>query len=161
MQTLDMAKWRDVFKKSFPDQDKYAAIYKDLHQHPELPCQEARTAGVVADHLESLGFQVPRKIGGHGVVGILSNGRGKTVLLRSEPDALPIKEETGLPYMSHAEQVDADGCTRRAMHGCGHDMHMASLLGAADLMGRLRGSGAGRWSASSSPTRSDCWARAP
>lgn len=131
-------KWRYIFKESFPSLEKYASVYKDLHQHPELPCQEARTAAVVADHLEALGYRVQRNIGGHGVLGILENGAGKTVMLRSELDALPMEEDTGLPYASKEEQVDTDGYTKRVMHGCGHDMHMASLLGAADLLWKVR-----------------------
>ncbi|KAJ9615681.1 hypothetical protein H2200_001757 [Cladophialophora chaetospira] len=131
-------KWRHIFEESFPDLDKYGSIYKDLHQHPELPCQESRTAAVVAGHLESLGYQVKKNIGGHGLVGILSNGTGKTVLLRSELDALPIKEDTGLLYASKAKQVDEDGISKHVMHACGHDMHMASLLGAADLMKSIK-----------------------
>ncbi|EGX88235.1 Peptidase M20D/carboxypeptidase Ss1 [Cordyceps militaris CM01] len=130
--------WRSVFQDSFPSLDKYTLIYKDLHQHPELPCQESRTAAVVAGHLQSLGFRVQSNIGGHGVVGILSNGEGKTVLLRSELDALPIAEDTGLPYASKVKQVDLDGITKPVMHGCGHDMHMACLLGAADLLQRVQ-----------------------
>lgn len=133
-----LEKWRDVFKKSFPSLDKYASIYKDLHQNPELPCQEYRTASIVATHLRSLGYQVQQDIGGHGVVGILFNGMGKTVLLRSELDALPIEEDTGLSYASRAVQVDADGCKKPVMHACGHDMHMASLLGAADLLQKAK-----------------------
>ncbi|KAJ8133597.1 hypothetical protein O1611_g20 [Lasiodiplodia mahajangana] len=131
-------KWRDVFRESFPSLDQYASVYKDLHQHPELPCQESRTASTVANHLASLGYQVQKNIGGHGVVGILSNGRGKTVLIRSELDALPIAEDTGLPYASKVVQVDEDGCSKPVMHACGHDMHMASLLGAADLLQKAK-----------------------
>lgn len=131
-------KWRSIFKSSFPSLDKYALVYKDLHQHPELPCQESRTATVVADHLESVGHQVQRNIGGHGVVGILRNGTGTAVLLRSELDALPLAEDTGLPYSSKEEQVDTDGMTKAVMHGCGHDMHMACLLGAAELLHEVR-----------------------
>jgi amidohydrolase len=81
---------------------------------------------------------VQSNIGGYGVIGILSNGKGKTVLLRSELDALPIKESTGLPYASKMEQVDADSCTKAVMHACGRDMHMASLLGAADLLQKMK-----------------------
>jgi amidohydrolase len=135
---LSFAKWRDIFKESFPSLEKYAAVYKDLHQHPEPPCQESRTAAVVAGHLESLGYQVQRNIGSHGVVGILANGEGKRVLLRSELDALPIEEDTGLPFASTMEQVDTDGYTKRVMHACGHDPHMASLLGAADLLQKVK-----------------------
>lgn len=79
-----------------------------------------------------------RNIGGHGVVGTLTNGGGKAVLLRSELDALPIEEDTGLPYASIVEQVDTDGYTKQVMHACGHDMHMSSLLGAADLLQRMK-----------------------
>ncbi|KAG2418473.1 hypothetical protein HFD88_001574 [Aspergillus terreus] len=138
METPLSNKWRHLFQKFFPRLDKYVSIYKDLHQHPELPCQESRTAAVVADHVEALGYQVQRNIGGHGVIGVLSNGEGKTVLLRSELDALPIEEDTGLPYASKVRQVDTDGYTKSVVHACGHDMHMASLLGAADLLRNVK-----------------------
>ena len=131
-------KWRKLFDKAFPRLNKYKMLYEDLHQHPELPYQESRTAAVVADHLESLGYHVQKGIGGHGVVGILANGEGKTVMLRSELDALPIKEDTGLAYASKVEQVDTDGFTKPVMHACGHDMHVVSLLGAADLLRAVR-----------------------
>ncbi len=136
-------KWRHLFEERFPSLEKYEAIYKDLHQHPELSNQESRTATVVADTLESLGYEVHRKIGGHGVVGILSNGDGKKVMLRSELDALPLEEDTGLDYSSKAKQVDYDGFTKPVMHACGHDMHMASLLGAAELLHRIKDSWSG------------------
>ncbi|KAG4431528.1 hypothetical protein IFR05_012985 [Cadophora sp. M221] len=138
MASLSFEKWRDVFGESFPDLEKYSTLYKDIHQHPELPCQESRTASVVAGHLESLGYDVQRNVGGHGVIGILRNGDGTAVPLRSELDALPMKESTGLPYASKVKQVDADGRTKWVMHGCGHDMHMASLLGATDLLQKVR-----------------------
>ncbi|OAA53396.1 Peptidase M20D/carboxypeptidase Ss1 [Cordyceps fumosorosea ARSEF 2679] len=133
-----MDKWRSIFLDSFPSLDEYTLMYKDLHQHPELPCQESRTAAAAARHLESLGHQVQRNVGGHGVVGVLRNGPGATVLLRAELDAIPLAEDTGLPYASTAAQVDADGTTKPVMHGCGHDLHMACLLGAADLLRRVR-----------------------
>ena len=139
IQSPSPVKWRQVFDESFPFLEKYASVYRDLHQHPELPCQESRTAAVVASHLEGLGYQVQRKIGGHGVVGMLENGVGKTVLLRSELDALPMEENTSLPYASTVEQVDTDGYKKRVMHACGHDMHMASLLGAAELLEKVKG----------------------
>lgn len=131
-------KWREIFKESFPSLERYAAVYKDLHEHPELPCQESRTAAVVTEHLESLGYEVYRNIGGHGLVGILANGKGSTVWLRSELDALPMEEDTGLSYASKAKQLDSDGILKGVMHGCGHDMHMASLLGAADLLKKVK-----------------------
>ena len=127
-------KRRRIIEDFFPDLETHEAIYKDLHQHPELPCQESRTASVVAARLEALGFAVQRGIGGHGVVGTLLNGPGATVLLRAELDALPIKEDTGLPYASSVEQVDADGITKGVMHACAHDMHMACLLAVAGLL---------------------------
>lgn len=141
--TPSFEKWREIFKESFPSLEKYAAVYKDLHQHPELPCQESRTAAVVAEHLESLGYEVYRNIGGHGLVGILANGEGRTVWLRSELDALPMEEDTGLPYASKEKQLDSDGILKGVMHGCGHDVHMASLLGAADLLKKVKGSWSG------------------
>jgi amidohydrolase len=131
-------KWQQLFKDSFPSLDQYGAIYQDLHQNPELPTQESRTAAVVADHLESLNYEVKRNIGGHGVVGILKNGAGRTVLLRSELDALPLEEKTGLAYASKVKQLDADGQIKPVMHACGHDMHMTSLLGAANLLHETR-----------------------
>ncbi|KUM64406.1 hypothetical protein ACN42_g2681 [Penicillium freii] len=125
---------RKIIKDFFPDLERHADIYKDLHENPELPCQEQRTAMVVADRLETLGFKVERGIGGHGVVGIIQNGSGQNVLLRSELDALPLEENTGLPYASKVEQVDADGIKKGVMHACAHDMHMTCLLGAAALL---------------------------
>ncbi|MBA2207480.1 amidohydrolase, partial [Escherichia coli] len=76
------------------------AIYKDLHQHPELSMQEVRTAKIAADHIEALGYEVTRDVGITGVVGVLRNGDGPTVMLRADMDALPMAENTGLPYAS-------------------------------------------------------------
>ena len=129
---------RNIIKDFFPDSERYAAIYKDLHENPELPCQEQRTATVVADRLETIGFKAERGIGGYGVVGILRNGSGQNVLLRSELDALPLRENTGLPYASKVEQVDADGIKKGVMHACAHDMHMTCLLGVAALLHEAR-----------------------
>lgn len=110
-------------------------LYRDLHQHPELSHQEHRTAGLVADRLKQAGFEVTTGVGGTGVVGVLRNGEGPRVLLRADMDALPVKEETGLPYASAAVATpigeDAEG---PVMHACGHDMHTTCLLGAAQLL---------------------------
>lgn len=84
-------------------------IYKDLHQHPELSMQEVRTAGIAADYLEALGYEVARDIGVTGVVGVLRNGTGATVMLRADMDALPMAENTGLPYASTVRAADEDG----------------------------------------------------
>ncbi|MFF0111440.1 amidohydrolase [Streptomyces prasinus] len=108
-----------------------AALYRDLHTHPELAFRETRTAGIVADRLRSLGYDTTTGVGGTGVVGLLRNGDGPTALLRADMDALPVREETGLPYASTASGTDDEGRTVPLMHACGHDMHVTCLLGAA------------------------------
>lgn len=110
-------------------------FYQDLHRNPELSMQETRTASLVTERLSAAGFQV-HQIGG-GVVGVLANGDGPTVLLRADMDALPVREETGLPYASTATQVDRDGVTQPVMHACGHDMHVTAALGAATLLAQM------------------------
>ena len=114
------------------------ALYKDLHQHPELSHQEFRTAGVVAAQLRAAGFQVTEKIGGTGVVGVLKNGEGPTVMMRADMDALPIKEATGVPYASTCEGVNAKGDTVPVSHACGHDMHISWLLASAKVLSEAR-----------------------
>ncbi|MFF0149598.1 hippurate hydrolase [Amycolatopsis sulphurea] len=109
------------------------ALYKDLHQHPELAFAETRTAAEVARRLTEDGFEVHTGIGRTGVAGVLRNGEGPTVLLRADMDALPIEEQTGLPYASTARGVD-DGNDVPVMHACGHDMHVTWLSGAARLL---------------------------
>ncbi|MEV7146209.1 amidohydrolase [Streptomyces sp. NPDC051287] len=105
------------------------ALYEDLHAHPELSFQEERTAAVVAERLRDQGWEVTERVGGTGVVGVLANGEGPVVLLRADMDALPVREETGLPYASENDGV---------MHACGHDMHVAWLLGATDRLAAVR-----------------------
>ncbi|TNM37475.1 amidohydrolase [Nocardioides albidus] len=107
------------------------AIYEDLHRHPELGRQEHRTAGIVAEQLRAVGYDVTTGVGGTGVVGVLERGSGPTVLLRADMDALPVLEETGLPYSSTATATNAEGETVPVMHACGHDVHTTCLLGAA------------------------------
>jgi amidohydrolase len=109
-------------------------VYRDIHQHPELSHQETRTAGLVADRLRGAGFDVHDGVGGTGVVAVLRNGDGAAVLLRADMDALPVREATGLPYASEATATDADGNEVPVMHACGHDMHVACLAGAAQLL---------------------------
>jgi amidohydrolase len=115
------------------------AFYKDLHRHPELSHQEHRTAQCVAGQLGHDGFTVQTGIGGTGVVGVLANGTGPTVLLRAELDALPIREDTGVDYASTVTTKGADGREVPVAHACGHDMHMACLLGAGKLLAGHRG----------------------
>jgi amidohydrolase len=111
-------------------------FYKHLHAHPELSSQESRTAADIARRLSDYGYDV-QFIGG-GVVGVLARGGGKTVLMRADMDALPVAEMTGLPYASTETAVDADGAQVAVMHACGHDVHVACLLGAAELMAARR-----------------------
>ncbi|OJY39674.1 amidohydrolase [Pseudonocardia sp. 73-21] len=111
-----------------------ADLYRDLHSHPELSFQETRTAGVVADRLRSLGVETTTGVGGTGVVGVLRNGAGPTVLLRADMDALPVLERTGLEYASTARAVDRDGHEVPVAHACGHDVHVACLLGAVEAL---------------------------
>ncbi|MFF1641943.1 amidohydrolase [Streptomyces sp. NPDC058246] len=100
-------------------------LYRDLHRHPELSLRENRTAGVLAGRLRKAGYDTADGVGGTGVVGVLRNGDGPTVLLRADMDALPVQEETGLPYASETSGV---------MHACGHDLHVTWLAGAADAL---------------------------
>ena len=111
-----------------------AETYKDLHRHPELSGQEERTAGIAARALREAGFEVITGIGGHGVVGVLANGAGATVWLRADMDALPVEEATGLDYTSTDLGVDAAGEAVSIAHACGHDMHVACLMGAASVL---------------------------
>jgi amidohydrolase len=115
---------------------KLDALYLDLHKNPELSMKEEKTAARLATELKTLGYQVTTGVGGTGVVGVLKNGAGPTVLLRTDLDALPIEEKTGLPYASTAKVVDMNGKTQPAMHACGHDVHMTSWTGAAALLAR-------------------------
>ncbi len=110
-------------------------LYRDLHAHPELSFQEERTAALAEEHLAALGYETHR-VGG-GVVGLLRRGDGPTVLLRADMDALPVPEDTGLPYASTATATTADGETVPVMHACGHDVHVTALLGAARLLAEV------------------------
>jgi amidohydrolase len=116
------------------------AVYKDIHAHPELSMRETRTAQIAADQLKANGFEVTTGVGKTGVVGILRNGDGPTVMLRADMDALPIKEATGLPYASTVTATGADGKTVPVAHSCGHDMHVACLIGATSLFAKSRDS---------------------
>ncbi|MEY2116805.1 MULTISPECIES: M20 family metallopeptidase [Rhodanobacter] len=116
------------------------ALYTDIHAHPELSMQETRTAGLAADHLRAAGYEVTTGIGKTGVVGLLRNGDGPTVMLRADMDALPVQEATGAPYASKVTAVDHEGKTVPVMHACGHDMHVTWLVGATTLMAQNRDS---------------------
>lgn len=114
------------------------ALYLDLHQNPELSAHETQTAAKLAAHLRSAGYDVTEHVGGTGIVAVLKNGAGPTIMLRTELDALPVEEKTGLPYASKLHVKDEAGRDVPVMHACGHDLHMASLLGTAEVMARSK-----------------------
>ena len=124
-----------------PSDDLLAELetaYKDLHANPELSMQEHRTSGIAAGWLKEQGYEVTEGVGGTGVVGLLRNGEGVTVLLRADMDALPIKESTDLPYASEATGTDRFGQATEIAHSCGHDMHVAWLMGATRVLAENR-----------------------
>ncbi|QYG91482.1 amidohydrolase [Iamia sp. SCSIO 61187] len=118
-------------------------LYEDLHAHPELSFQEHRTAGILADRLQALGYEVTADVGRTGVVATMENGPGPTVLLRADIDALPVEEDTGLAYASTVRARDASGRDVPVAHACGHDMHAAWLVGAATVLAHHRDGWAG------------------
>src|SRR5204862_5861312 len=121
-------------------------IYKDLHTHPELSTHEERSASIVAKELKAAGCDVTERVGKYdkpgatcfGVVGVMKNGSGPTVLVRSDLDALPVHEETGVPYASTVTTKNDEGKDVPVMHACGHDIHMSTLIGTARGLGQLK-----------------------
>lgn len=116
-------------------------MYRDLHQNPELSLQEFRTAAKMAEALKKLGFEVTEGVGGNGVVGVLSNGSGPVIMLRTDMDALPVKETTGLPWASAVTTTDLNGTETPVMHSCGHDLHMTVWHGTLSTLVSFKG----RW----------------
>jgi hippurate hydrolase len=127
--------------------DDLRECYIDLHRNPELSWQEVRTSRIVAERLTAAGYDVTTGVGGTGVVGVLRNGDGPTVALRADMDALPVQEQTGLPYASEVTAKDHDGREVPVMHACGHDAHTACMTSAAALLaaGRDTWSGTVLW----------------
>ncbi|KAF2653565.1 metal-dependent amidase/aminoacylase/carboxypeptidase [Lophiostoma macrostomum CBS 122681] len=118
-----------------PNLEPYEELYKYFHAHPELSFQEEQTAARIAQHLRNLkAYEVFPGIGGHGIAAVLKNGEGSTILLRADIDALPVEEQTGLPYASTARMKDVDGVEKPMMHACGHDMHITALLATAETL---------------------------
>ncbi len=115
-------------------------LFLDFHRNPELSYMETRTAGIIAAQLRETGAEVTEGVGGTGVVGIMRNGEGPTVLVRADMDGLPVAEDSGLDYASTARQVGIDGVEAPVMHACGHDVHITALIGAARQLARLRDS---------------------
>lgn len=113
-------------------------LYKELHANPELSMHEVETAARVAKELRGAGLEVTEKVGGHGVVGVLKNGEGPVILVRTDLDALPVKEQTGAPYASTKVVKDDLGREVNVMHACGHDIHMTSFIGTARALSKLR-----------------------
>src|SRR5437660_213600 len=114
------------------------ALYKHLHSHPEVSLKEEQTSARMAKELKELGFEVTEKVGGYGVVGVLKNGKGPTVLVRTDMDALPVHEQTGLPYASKVRARDKNGVDVPVMHACGHDMHMTCWVGTARMLAGMK-----------------------
>ncbi|KAL4938016.1 hypothetical protein BDV06DRAFT_201837 [Aspergillus oleicola] len=129
----------DILSSGQLDLSPYEELYKHFHANPELSLQESQTAEKIAAHLASLkSYEITTNIGGYGLVGILRNGPGKTVLLRADIDALPVKELTGFPYASTKTMRDVDGNEKPVMHACGHDMHITCLLATAERMASIK-----------------------
>jgi len=120
------------------DMPELMALYRDLHQHPELSMQETRSAALLAAEARRLGFTVTEGVGGTGVVAVLENGPGPVVMLRADMDALPVAEQTGLPFASQARGTTREGLATAIMHACGHDTHMATWVGTARRLVALR-----------------------
>jgi hippurate hydrolase len=123
------------------------STYKTLHASPELSCHEGKTSALLAESLRSIGYTVTEHVGkyeegsgqtGYGVVAVLKNGTGPTLLIRTDLDALPVEEKTGLPYASKAKTKTDDGMEVSVMHACGHDIHMTTLLGTARILSQLK-----------------------
>ncbi len=128
-----------IIKQELPS---LVALYQELHANPELSLHEAGTSARVAKELRAAGLEVTEKVGGHGLVGVLKNGDGPVILVRTDLDGLPVKEQTGVPYASTKVVKDDLGREVNVMHACGHDIHMAGFIGTARVLSQLRG----RWS---------------
>jgi amidohydrolase len=124
-----------VIADSYPHLE---SLYKQLHAHPELSLQEVQTAARLAKELRDIGFQVTTHVGGQGLVAVLKNGEGPTVLVRTDMDALPVVELTGLPYASKVRARDRNGNDVGVMHACGHDMHMTCWVGTARVLAEMK-----------------------
>ena len=120
------------------DMPALMAVYKDLHAHPELSMQEVRTSAKLAAEARKLGFDVTEKVGKTGVVAVMKNGPGPVLMLRADMDALPVVEQTGLPFASKVRATAASGVETGVMHACGHDTHMTAWLGTARRLAAMK-----------------------
>ena len=125
--------------KLFQEDSSYLqSLYQHLHRNPELSYMENETSARLAKEMEKVGLKVTRNVGGHGVVGVLENGTGPTIMLRFDMDALPVQEKTGLSFASRKQMLDESGKKVFTMHACGHDIHMSSGIGTIRIMSRLK-----------------------
>src|SRR5688572_33080219 len=118
--------------------ERLRALFEHLHRNPELSGREVETSKRLAAEIRALGYEVTEGVGGTGIVAVLRNGTGPTVLLRADMDGLPVEEKSGLPYASTARQADAAGVEQPVMHACGHDVHMTALVGTARQLAERR-----------------------
>lgn len=133
--TLSAADIASVVRQELPS---LVALYQELHANPELSLQEVETAARVAKELREAGFEVTEKVGGQGLVGVLKNGEGPVIMVRTDLDALPVREQTDVAYASTKKVKDLSGQEVNVMHACGHDIHMASFIGTARALSQLR-----------------------
>jgi amidohydrolase len=132
---LDAADLRQAIAADMP---QLMSLYRDLHQHPELSMQEVRTSAKLAAEARKLGFEVTEKVGGTGVVAVMENGPGPVLLIRADMDALPLEEQTGLPFASKVRAAARSGVESGVMHACGHDTHMSAWVGTARRLAALK-----------------------
>jgi amidohydrolase len=128
----------DIVRRLNDETPALVALYKHLHAHPELAMQEEKTAARLAKEMRAAGFDVAEKVGGTGVVAVLKNGAGPTILVRADMDGLPIEEQTGLPYASKERVRDRDGLDVGVMHACGHDVNVTCLVGTARVLAGMK-----------------------
>jgi hippurate hydrolase len=136
--TAFASRLKEVEQVNNPYITELVKIYKDIHSHPELSLQEARTSAKLAGLMREFGYEVHTNVGGHGIVCVLRNGAGPTIMVRTDMDALPVVEQTGLPYASKVRGRDKAGNDVGVMHACGHDMHMTCWLGTARTLAQLK-----------------------
>ncbi|MEM6801479.1 MAG: amidohydrolase [Bacteroidota bacterium] len=132
-----LKKLRDIVDREVPEIEE---LYKHLHSHPELSLHEQESGKILAERVRQLGFEVTEEVGGYGVVAMLKNGEGPTVLIRTDTDALPINEKTPIKWASKVVTKTEDGVESGVMHACGHDMHMAVWAGTAKTLWEMKDS---------------------
>jgi len=139
IQTISNGQDRSGLDKEITKQAEYALeLCKHLHQNPEISFQEKETSARMADEFKSIGFDVTLNFGGNNVIGLFKNGEGPVIMLRTDMDALPVKEKTGLSFASTKTMIDSNGKEVSVMHACGHDIHMSVLVGTARTLVKMK-----------------------